>query len=103
MNWQAEATKAIQAFDEALGRPPFPQQAASELLDKANIVFHVMTQIVDAGRLKALEGVAEVTTTLPILCASLREGSPNHQPCLALYRPILLATGLASSLSTYPI
>ncbi|KPA83288.1 hypothetical protein ABB37_02956 [Leptomonas pyrrhocoris] len=103
MDWKAEATRVIQAFDVALGRPPFPQDPTEELVEKATAVHRTLNQVISEGKLKVLEGVAEVTTTLPILCASLKEGSPDRRPCLALYRPVLLAVGLASSLSTYPI
>lgn len=103
MEWRGEVSSAIQAFDEALGRPPFPQEAPADLQEKAQAVLETLTKLADAGKLKVLEGVAEATTTLPILCASLREGSAGRLPSLALYRPLILAAGLASPLSTYPI
>ncbi|XQJ29079.1 hypothetical protein NXY56_005116 [Leishmania guyanensis] len=103
MDWRTEAYRAIKAFDDALGRPPFPVEAPEDLVVKAQAVLATLANVVAAGKLKSLDGVDEVTTTLPILCASLREGTPNHTPCLYLYRPLLLAAAHVSSLSTYPI
>ncbi|CAC9514569.1 conserved hypothetical protein [Leishmania infantum JPCM5] len=102
-DWRAEASRVIKAFDDALGRPPFPVNAPDDLVSKAQAVQGTLGTVAAAGKLESLEGVSEVTTTLPILCASLKEGTPNHTPCLRLYRPLLLAAAHASSLSTYPI
>ncbi|CBZ28908.1 conserved hypothetical protein [Leishmania mexicana MHOM/GT/2001/U1103] len=102
-DWRAEASRVIKAFDDALGRPPFPVEASHDLVSKAQAVQATLGTVAAAGKLKSLEGVREVTTTLPVLCASLKEGTPNHTPCLRLYRPLLLAAAQASSLSTYPI
>ncbi|KAG5472449.1 hypothetical protein LSCM1_03848 [Leishmania martiniquensis] len=103
MDWRTEACRVIKDFDDALGRPPFPIDAPDDLVGKAKAVQETLMSVVAAGKLKSLDGVSEVTTTLPVLCASLREGTPNHTPCLRLYRPLLLAAAHASSLSLYPI
>ncbi|KAG5497992.1 hypothetical protein GH5_02788 [Leishmania sp. Ghana 2012 LV757] len=102
-DWRAEASRVIKAFDDALGRPPFPLNAPDDLVGKAQAVQETLVSVVAAGKLKSLDGVSEVTTTLPVLCASLREGTPNHTPCFRLYRPLLLAAAHASSFSNYPI
>ncbi|KAG5498725.1 hypothetical protein JKF63_03013 [Porcisia hertigi] len=102
-DWRTEASRVIRAFDEALGRPPFPVEASDDLVLKAHAVHATIETVVSTGKLKVLDGVSEVTTTLPVLCASLAEGSPNRTPCLKLYRPLLLAVGEVICFSTYPI
>lgn len=103
LHWRSEVCRAIQAFDDVLGRPPFENPPPPGVMEKAEAVLALLQAIAQEGKRRALDTVTEVCTTLPILCAALREGSPGRRPYLPLYRTILQATGIVSCFSTYPV
>lgn len=94
--------EAIKALDEALGRPPFPSSSPPSLRAHGMVLEQLVARAGYDNTIAELKAAQEVTSTLPVLVASLKMGSMDERPCLHLYRHVVGAFSALQQYSTYP-
>lgn len=110
-DWEAgpfDAVKAhicatVRQLDAAVGRPPFCNPSTAQCRSLAQFLVHLLRHAHNKSRVAALEACPEVNMTLPVLCASLVNGSEGRKPCLVLMELLLEALVYMHSVSLYPL
>lgn len=90
----------VEAFDAALGSPPF-DVPSSETLSVGSSLVESLEALEERGDIVSLKDLTSVTSTLPILCAAVVEGS--DAVCLPLFRMLVRCIACIASVATYPL
>lgn len=96
------ADHAVAVLDEVLGRPPFANPSPQHVLDAAQQLLDLVRVAHQKYRVQSLASCESICTTLPILCASVKQGSDAQMPCTALYEKLIATLTPVCGLSTYP-
>ncbi|RNF17167.1 hypothetical protein TcG_05798 [Trypanosoma cruzi] len=110
-DWEAQPFDAVNSkicetirqLDETIGRPPFPNPSTTQCRLLAVSLVQMLRHVQNYGRIAALAESPEVNMTLPILCASVTNGSEGRKPCTVLMELLLEALICVHSVSLYPL
>ncbi|EKF37813.1 hypothetical protein MOQ_001982 [Trypanosoma cruzi marinkellei] len=110
-DWEAQPFDAVRSkicetvcrLDETIGRPPFPNPSTMQCRLLAESLVQMLRHVQNHGRIAALAESPEVNMTLPILCASVTNGSEGRKPCPVLMELLLEALICVHSVSLYPL
>ncbi|RNF09726.1 hypothetical protein TraAM80_01994 [Trypanosoma rangeli] len=100
---QSMICETVRRLDEALGRPPFPNPSREQCRSLAQSLVYMLRHTQNNGHIVALAESPEVNMTLPVLCASLTNGSEGCKPCLVLMELLIEALMYVHALSLYPL